>query len=168
MLVGKRASLLLVTFETLLVHIFHRSGRPRSCRGTVGVVAIGAGHMTFQHGMVMRKTEFGFLFHVAGKTHFRILAGIDDLNALATARIHVQAPGAVAHLTALDFDAFHRNGDPFVCGEFEVLNLFLVAHGASLGADILSAGHLVIFQDFLEGFNIHFTAGGKKRQSSKH
>jgi hypothetical protein len=132
------------------------------------IVAIRAGHMTFQHGMVMRETEFGFLFHVAGEAHLRILFGIDDLVTLATAAVHVQAPGTMAHFTTFYFDAFHRNGNAFVSGEFEGPDLLLMAHGAGLGTDIFGAFHLMVFQDFLEGFNIHVAAGGKKESTSEH
>lgn len=163
MLDRKRTSLLLVTLKAGLVHIGHRSGRPGSCGRTMGIMAIGTGHMTFQDRVVMRKTEFGFLFHVAGEAHFRVFAGVDDLNALASPGFHVQARGAVAHLAAFHLDAFHRDSHSFMSGEFEILDLFGVTHAAGFGANVLGADHLMVFQDFLEGFNIHFTTGGKKK-----
>jgi hypothetical protein len=125
-------------------------------------MAIRAGHVAFQNGMAIRKLEFGFLFHVAGKTHFGVLAGIDDLVALPAPVLRMQTARTVTHLAPFHFDAFHGNGDPFVGRKLEVLDLFLVACGTSLGTDIGSAGHLVIFQDFLEGFYIIFATGGKK------
>ncbi len=80
------------------------------------IVTIGAGHVAFEYGVMMRKHEFCLLFHMAGKAHFWILAGIDDLVALASAGFGVKAPGTVAHLAAFHFDAFHRDGDPLVGG----------------------------------------------------
>ena len=112
--------------------------------------------------------EFGFLFHVAGKAHFRILFWINDLIALASTGIHVQAPGTVTHLATFHFNAFHRDGDPLVSGKLEIPDLFLMAHGAGFRADILGALHLVVFQNFLEGFNVHFPAGRKKRQDCQN
>ena len=128
----------------------------------MGIVTIRTGHMAFQHRMMIRKFEFGFFFHMAGKTHFRVLAGIDDLIALASAVLRMQAPRAVAHLAAFHFDTFHRDGDPFVGGELEVLDLCFMTHGAGLRADVLGAGHLMIFEDLLEGFYIIIATGGKK------
>ncbi len=156
-----------MTLKAGLVHISHRSGGPRPCGRAVRIMTIGAGHMTFQDRMVMRKTEFGFLFHVAGKTHFWVFAGIDDLVALPTAVFRMQAPGAVAHLAAFHFDAFHRDSYSFMSGEFEILDLFGVTHAAGFGANVLGADHLMVFQDFLEGFNIHFTTGGKKKGTAE-
>jgi hypothetical protein len=162
----KGTSLLFVAFETFFIGIFHRSSRPGSCVGSVGIMTIRAGHMAFQHRMMMRKTEFGFLFHVAGKAHFRILFGIDDLIALASAVFRMQAPGAVTHLAAFHLDTFHRDSDPFVGGELEVLDLFFMTHGAGLRADVFSAGHLMIFEDLLEDFYIIIATGGKKEGTS--
>jgi hypothetical protein len=130
-------------------------------------MAIRAGHMAFEDGMVIRQLELGFLFHVTGKAHLRVLAGIDDLVAFASAVFRVQAPGTVAHFAAFDFGTFHRNGDPFMGGKLEGLDLFLMAHGAGLRADVLGASHLMIFEDLLEGFYIIIATGGKKEGTSK-
>ena len=162
MLDHKWTALLLVALEAGFIHVGHRSSGPGSCGRTVRIVAIGAGHMAFQHGMVMREIELGFLFHVAGETHFGVLTGIDNLNTFATARFHVKARGPVTHFAAFDLDAFHRNGDLLVGGELEILDLFGVTHRASFRADILGAEHLMVFQNLLEGFNIHFATGRKK------
>ena len=110
----------------------------------------------------MRQHEFGFLLHVTGKAHLGVLPGIDDLVAFATTGIHVQTAGTVAHLTTFHFDAFHRDGDPLVGGKLEIPDLFFMAQGAGFRADILGIGHLMVFQDLLEGFNVNIPAGGKK------
>jgi len=167
MLIGERTSLLLVAFETFFIYIFHGGGRPGPCVRAVGIMAIRAGHMAFQHGMMMRKFEFGFLLHVAGEAHFRILFGIDDLIALPASVFRMQTARTVTHLAAFDFDTFHRNGDPLVSGKLEIPDLFLMAYGASFRADVLGTFHVVIFQDFLEGFNIHVATGGKKEGASQ-
>lgn len=113
-LVSKGASLLLVAFKALLVDVIHRRGGPGPCVGAMRIMAIGAGHMTFQHRMMMREPELGLLFHVAGKTHFRVLPRINDLVPLAAAGFRMETAWTVAHLAAFDFDAFHRNGDPLM------------------------------------------------------
>jgi len=168
MLVHERPTLLFVTFKTELVRIFHRSSRPGPRIRPMRIMAIRAGHVAFQDWMTMRELEFGFLFHVAGKTHFRILAGIDDLNTLAAAGIHVQAPGTVTHLATFYFNSLHRNGNSFVSGKLEIPDLLLMAHGAGLGPDVLSTLHLIIFHDLLESFNIHITAGRKERKTGQN
>jgi len=105
---------------------------------------------------------------MAGKTHFRILTGIDDLVAFSTTVFRMQAPGTVAHLTAFDLDAFHRDSDSFVGSELEIPDFFLMTHGASFGTDVLGAFHLMVFQDFGENLSVHFATGGKKRNGSKN
>ena len=131
------------------------------------IMAIRTGHMAFEDGMVIRQLELGFLFHVTGKAHLRVLAGIDDLIAFTAAVHSMQTPGAVTHLATFHFDAFHRDGHSFMGGKLEGLDLFLMAHGAGLRADVLGASHLMIFEDLLEGFYIIIATGGKKEGTSK-
>lgn len=131
-------------------------------------MAVGTRHVSFEHGMVMRELELCFLFHVTGKTHLGILAGIDDLIAFAAAVLRVQAPGAVAHLATLDLNALHRDGDTLVRGELKILYFLFMARGASFHANVLGAFHLMVFDDFLESFNVNIAARRKKRKRSKN
>ena len=167
MFISKRSALLFVALKTLLIHIIHGCGRPRPGFRAMRIVAIGAGHMPFENGMAIGKTELGFLIHVAGEAHFGVLAGIDDLVAFAAAGFCVEASGAVAHLATFHFDAFHRDGDTFVGGELEILDLFFMAGAAGLGADIRGSFHLMVFHDSLESFNVDVAAGGKSEGTSK-
>lgn len=164
MLDRERTPLLLVTPETRLVHVLHGCGGPGFGIQAVRIMTVGAGHVPFLHGMVIREIELGFLFHVAGKTRGGISAGIDDLVALAAAGPRVQASRSMTHLAALHLDTFHRNGNAFMGGFLEFLHLFFMAGGAGRGTDILGAFHLVGFQDFFEGFDIDITAGSEETQ----
>ena len=79
----------------------------------------------------------------------------------------MQAARPVTHFAAFDLDAFHRDGHSFMGGKLEILGLFFMTHGASFGTDVLGAFHLMFFQDFLDGFNVHFTARRKKEGTAQ-
>ncbi len=167
MLKHKRSALLFMAFKARLIHVRHRSGRPGPCIRAMGIVAVRAGHMPFQNGMTVRKLKLCFLFHVAGKTHFWIFAGIDNLVAFAAAGLRMETPGTVAHLATLDLDAFHRNSNSLMGGKLKIPDFFFMTRAAGLRPDILGAGHLMVFDDFLESLDIDITAGRKKRNYSE-
>jgi len=104
---------------------------------------------------------------MTGKTHFGILAGIDDLVPLAAAIFRVKASGAVAHLATLDLDTFHRDGDAFMRRTLELFRLLFMARGTNLRTDILGAFHLVGFENFFKRFDVDIAAGGEKTQRTK-
>ena len=110
MLVDKRAALLRVTLEAGLVFAQERKTAGFEflldiCRrafnrdALVYLMTIGAAHLAFEHGMVMRQRERCANFEVTLETGFRRLSWIYDGTG-APARLHVQTPGSVARFAA--------------------------------------------------------------------
>ena len=62
---------------------------------SMGIMALHAGHVTLDHGVMLRKAEFGVNIEVALETRIRLAARIDD-KMRAAPRLNVSAAGAVA------------------------------------------------------------------------
>ena len=106
------------------------------------VMAGDAAHPPFLDRMMELEAELGILIEVALEAGLRILAGIDDQLGV-TPGIHVQTAGAVATLATLPLGAgaFAGDLDARMRGEFEVLDLLLMAQGALVHADVFGAGN---------------------------
>lgn len=95
-------------FAVTLGAIFIESRHGKAAGGfhnvhAMGIVALDAVHLAFDHGMMLRQVEFGAGFLVALETSFGLLAGINDefFQAAAPGHGNVFASRAVAGFTAV-------------------------------------------------------------------
>ena len=114
---NKRTALFLVAAEAGFVDVFHARRRPWPDLFAVRAVAVGAAHLAFQKGVVVREAKFSLFIEMARETGARIFSRIHyAADAASAACGHMQAARSVAHLATLRLDRVTGDVDSCVSG----------------------------------------------------
>ena len=127
----KRPELCRVTLTAGLVLRKQRSPSGLHRRALVGVVAVPATHLAFEHRMMVRQVELPALVQMALEAGFGRFARVDDGVARA-ARLIVNAAGTVARLAPDVLGVVARRLESRVGGGLEIPDDLIVALGAGL------------------------------------
>lgn len=148
-LINKRSALRGVTLHASIVHAHEGEAAtdngllqagPAAFDGLafMRVMAIGATHLAFQNGMVMRQLKLCAQGGVTLETCCRVLARIDDRTAPAPFR-DMDASRTVTRFTANVLGVVALRQQPCVRRRFEIACLIFMTSGASIAADELRA-----------------------------